>query len=65
MLPRMTLVAAGGPNWTDILTAIGMVGAVIVALGIALFADWRAGKRIADEHERSDRVLGEERQRGV
>lgn len=65
MLPRMTLVPAGGPSWTDILTAIGTVGAVIVALGIALFADWRAGKRIKDEHDRSDRLLREERERAA
>jgi len=59
----MTLAAAGGPTWTDRWTAIGTVAAVIVALGIALYADWRAGKRLAAEHERSDRVLGEERER--
>jgi hypothetical protein len=57
MLPRMTLVAAGGPSWADIMTAFGTVGAVIVALGIALYADWRAGKRIEAEHARSDGLL--------
>ena len=65
MLPRMTLAAAGGPGWTDILTAVGTVGAVIVALGIALYTDWRAGARIKAEHKRSDRVLGEERRRAA
>ena len=62
----MTLAAmgaAGGPSWTDILTGIGTVGAVIVALGIALYTDWRAGGRIKAEHDRSDRVLAEERER--
>ncbi len=59
----MALAAAGGPSWTDILTAIGTVGAVIVALGIALYTDWRAGKRIKDEHDRSDQLLAEERER--
>jgi hypothetical protein len=59
----MTLVPAGGPTWTDILTGIGTVGAVIVALGIALYTDWRAARRINAEHERSDRVLAEERER--
>jgi hypothetical protein len=56
--------SACGTNWTDIMTAIGTVGAVIVALGIALYTDWRAGKRIKAEHNRSDRLLREERQRG-
>ena len=38
----MTVVAApGGPGWTDILTAIGTVGAVIAAVGIALWTQWR------------------------
>jgi hypothetical protein len=32
----MVITLAGGPNWTDILTAVGTVGAVIVAVGIAL-----------------------------
>lgn len=45
----MTIVAAGGPSWTDILTAIGTVGAVIVAVGIALLGEWRSGKRIKEE----------------
>jgi hypothetical protein len=54
--------AAGGPSWTDVLTAIGTVGAVVVALGIALYADWRAGKRIKDEHQRADGLLTEQRQ---
>ena len=51
MLRRMTLVGAGGPSWTDILTAIGTVGAVIVALGIALYTDRRADKRIKAERQ--------------
>jgi hypothetical protein len=58
----MTLAAAGGPSWTDILTAIGTVGAVIAALGIALYTDWRAGNRIKAEHDRADRQIREERQ---
>lgn len=33
----MTIAAAGGPSWTDIMSAFGTVGAVVVALGIALW----------------------------
>jgi hypothetical protein len=47
------------------LTAIGTVGAVVVALGIALWADKRADRRINAEHERSDRLLREERERSA
>jgi hypothetical protein len=54
---------AGGPSWTDILTAIGTVGAVIAAVGIALWAEWRSGRRLAAEQARSDRQLEEERAR--
>jgi hypothetical protein len=57
--------SAGGPGWTDILTAIGTVGAVIVAVGIALWTEWRSGKRIKAEHERSDKALREERERSA
>ena len=49
--------ASGGPGWTDILTAIGTVGAVIAAVGIALWTEWRSGGRLKAEHERSDRLL--------
>jgi hypothetical protein len=55
--------ASGGPGWTDILTAIGTVGAVAAAVGIALWSEWRSGKRLKAERERSDRLLAEERQR--
>jgi hypothetical protein len=54
--------ATGGPGWTDILTAIGTVGAVVVAVGIALWTERRSGRRIKAEHERSDKVLREERE---
>lgn len=57
----MTIAAAGGPSWTDILTAIGTVGAVIVAVGIALWGERRSGKRIADERTHSRTQLEEER----
>jgi hypothetical protein len=60
----MILVSAGGPSWTDRWTAIGTVAAVIVALGIALWTEWRSGRRLKAEHERSDRLLAEERAYG-
>jgi hypothetical protein len=49
----MTLVPAGGPNWTDILTAIGTVGAVIAAVGIALWSNWRTQKQLAEDRRRA------------
>jgi len=52
---------AGGPDWASIMTAFGTVGAVIAAVGIALWAEWRSGRRLADERERSDRQLADER----
>jgi len=58
-------VTAGGPGWTDILTAIGTVGAVMAAVGIALWTEWRSDKRIRAEHNRSDRLLREERERAA
>lgn len=45
------------------MTAIGTVAVAVVAVGVALFAEWRAGERLQAEHERSDRVLGDERGR--
>jgi hypothetical protein len=61
----MVNATAGGPTWTDIMTAFGTVGAVMAALGIALWTEWRAGKRIREEHERSDRLLSQERERAA
>ena len=54
---------AGGSSWTDIMTAFGTVGAVIAAVGIALWAEWRSGRRLRAEQEHSDKMLAEERQR--
>lgn len=54
--------ASAGPGWTDILTAIGTVGAVIVAVGIALWTEYRSDKRIKEERARSDRMLAEQRE---
>jgi hypothetical protein len=56
------VAAAGDPSWTDIMTAFGTVGAVVVAVGIALWAEWRLGRRLKEEQERSNRLLKEERE---
>jgi len=62
MLPAVILIpVAGGPSWTDIVAAFGTVGAVVVAVGIALWTEWRSGRRLKAERERSDRLLAEER----
>jgi hypothetical protein len=59
------LIPAGpavGPGWTDILTAVGTVGAVAAAVGIALWTERRSGKRITAEHRRTDGLIREERE---
>jgi hypothetical protein len=45
------------------MTAFGTVGAVIAAVSIALWTEWRSGKRLKAEQEHSDKMLAEERQR--
>jgi hypothetical protein len=60
--------AAGGPGWTDIMTAFGTVGATVgafVAVVVALRSERRADARIKAEHERADRLLAEERERST
>lgn len=59
-LQRALIAAAAvveGPSWTDILTAIGTVGAVAAALGIALWTEHRSDKRVKNERTRSDKLL--------
>lgn len=55
------VTVAAGPDWASATTAIGTVAVAVVAVGVALFAEWRAGLRIQHEHERSDAQLAEER----
>jgi hypothetical protein len=43
------------------MTAVGTVAAAVAAVSIALWTDKRSANRIAAEHERSDRLLEEER----
>src|SRR6266699_2148258 len=52
---------AAGPDWATIMTAIGTVAVAVVAVGVALFAEWRADKRLAAERAHSDERLREER----
>lgn len=47
------MAAAVGPSWTDRWTAIGTVGAVIAAVGIALWSDFRTRKQLAEERRRA------------
>jgi hypothetical protein len=58
----MDIAASGGPGWTDVLTAVGTVGAVIAAVGIALWTERRSDRRVREERERSDRLLAEQRE---
>jgi F0F1-type ATP synthase epsilon subunit len=55
------IVAAPGPDWASIMTAIGTVAVAIAAVGIALWTDWRSGVRIAAEQARHDKETADER----
>ena len=57
----VTAVAPDGPaEW---LTGIGTLALAVIAVGVALWTEWRAGKRAAAERLHSDQVLADERQR--
>src|SRR4029077_2673102 len=59
---RMVIAAATeGPNWTDIMTAFGTVGAVVTAVGIALWTEWQSSRRIRAERRHATAILKEER----
>jgi hypothetical protein len=53
--------ATEGPNWTDFMTAFGTVGAVVAAVGIALWTEWQSSKRIRAERRHATATLKEER----
>lgn len=58
----MTLIpVAESPSWADVLVAFATVGAVAVALGVALWTDRKAAVRLKAEHDRSDELLAGER----
>jgi len=44
-------LAAAGPDWASIMTAIGTVAVAMAAVGIALWSDKRTDNRIRDERE--------------
>lgn len=54
-------VVSSGPDWATIMTAFGTVGAVVVALGIAVWSERRTDRRLAVQREHSDAQLAEER----
>lgn len=49
------------PGVTDWLTGIGTVAVAVLAVGVALYAERRADKRVAAERAHSAKVLAEER----
>lgn len=53
--------AASGPGWTDVLTGVGTVLVAVVAVGVALFADWRADRRLRKEQAYGRAQIEEER----
>jgi hypothetical protein len=63
MLVVPVAAAASGPDWATVMTAIGTVAVAIVAVWVALYTERRAGRRVADEHQRSARQLADERGR--
>jgi hypothetical protein len=65
----MVIAAAiDGPNWADVMTAFGTVGAVVAAVSIALGTEWQTSKRIRAERRHAaailqgDRRLAQERE---
>jgi hypothetical protein len=56
-------VIPGGPDWASIMTAFGTVGAVVAALGIAVWSERRTDTRLTAERAHSDQQLREERDR--
>lgn len=63
MTARFVPVAAHGPDWATIMTTIGTVTVAVVAIGVALYAERQADKRVADEREHSAQLLAGERDR--
>jgi hypothetical protein len=52
---------ATDPDWASATTAVGTVAVALFAIGVALFAEWRVGLRLREEHKRSGELLAEER----
>jgi hypothetical protein len=51
------VTVAAGPDWASATTAIGTVAVAAVAVGVAFFAEWRAGLRLRDERIRSNQAV--------
>jgi hypothetical protein len=48
-------------DWTSIMTAVGTVAVAVVAVAVALFAEWRARISVTSEREYAAGVLADER----
>lgn len=53
--------AAETPLWPSELTAWGTLAVAVVAVAVALFAEWRTDKRLAKQQEKHDQEIVEER----
>jgi hypothetical protein len=60
----VVIVVAGGPSWTDIVTAVGTVSTAIVAVGIAIASGRQTRKQVEEEHKRSTQQIKDERAYG-
>jgi hypothetical protein len=54
-------LVAETPLWPGELTAWGTLAVAITAVAVALFAEWRTGKRLAKQQEKHDQEIAEER----
>jgi hypothetical protein len=57
----MIIAASSGPDWADVMTAFGTLGAVVAAVGIAIWSDRVTNDRILKERGRSDEQRRRER----
>jgi hypothetical protein len=55
------IAADAQPLWPGELTAWGTLAVAVAAVAVALFAEWRAGIRVAQERQHSAQVLADER----
>ncbi len=55
----VTIAVAGGPDWADIMTAVGTVAVAVAAVWVALWTDRRSWRQLRDER----RVAVEREQR--
>lgn len=56
----MVITSLPGPDWATIMTAFGTVGAVIAAVGIAIWSGRTTNTRVAAERTEADRRLREQ-----